>query len=434
MGWGNFGVTTDYTKIPSCNLSDTWCIVGWGVFETISRVIPTEFPVNSSEFHRLRVCRAGFMCCVQAVLGRRGSAEFQRDIRLASRQENVRTWCKITRIQQPCIPSGKRLHNYGKSPCYQWENPLFRLGHFLCRKLLVYQRVMILSITSLIQVDPMATEQMELETLEAGSGRSHGFPNTFPYPKSLVSKCFKWQKFDKWWFPKIGFHKIGFLKLVSIDIYILYIISFHKIGFLKLVSIDIYIYILYIISFHKIGTFHNWFRVPPWFPDVRKAPFMQQVSVDCREAACDAEMWMSCLPSQVWWVAVSCCSFIQWPIRSHLFFFLFSDVFRFFWVGEFGQKKTIVCHQLGHCQQVFFRFRFERMLGLDSLLTPSVAFTVATTRRVISWNGTGTRWPWLKLLIKQVQRFWKQSLGVLVSYVDVSWKQSVDQFWYHIPI
>ena len=28
------------------------------------------------------------------------------------------------------IPSGKRLHNYGKSPCYLWVNPLFRLGHF----------------------------------------------------------------------------------------------------------------------------------------------------------------------------------------------------------------------------------------------------------------------------------------------------------------
>ena len=23
------------------------------------------------------------------------------------------------------IPSGKRLHNYGKSPCYSWVNPLF---------------------------------------------------------------------------------------------------------------------------------------------------------------------------------------------------------------------------------------------------------------------------------------------------------------------
>ena len=22
------------------------------------------------------------------------------------------------------LPSGKRFHNYGKSPCYSWENPL----------------------------------------------------------------------------------------------------------------------------------------------------------------------------------------------------------------------------------------------------------------------------------------------------------------------
>ena len=28
------------------------------------------------------------------------------------------------------LPSGKRLHSYGKSPCYQWVNQLFRLGHF----------------------------------------------------------------------------------------------------------------------------------------------------------------------------------------------------------------------------------------------------------------------------------------------------------------
>ena len=28
--------------------------------------------------------------------------------------------------------------NYGKSPCYQWVNPLFRLGHVQVRKLLVY--------------------------------------------------------------------------------------------------------------------------------------------------------------------------------------------------------------------------------------------------------------------------------------------------------
>ena len=29
----------------------------------------------------------------------------------------------------PLIPSGKRVHNYGKSACFSWENPLFRLGH-----------------------------------------------------------------------------------------------------------------------------------------------------------------------------------------------------------------------------------------------------------------------------------------------------------------
>ena len=29
----------------------------------------------------------------------------------------------------------------GKSPCYQWVHPLFRLGHVQVRKLLNYQRV-----------------------------------------------------------------------------------------------------------------------------------------------------------------------------------------------------------------------------------------------------------------------------------------------------
>ena len=29
----------------------------------------------------------------------------------------------------------------GKSQFYSWVNQLFRLGHFQCRKLLVYQRV-----------------------------------------------------------------------------------------------------------------------------------------------------------------------------------------------------------------------------------------------------------------------------------------------------
>ena len=33
-------------------------------------------------------------------------------------------------IVGPFTWPGKRLHNYGKSPCYQWVNPLFRLRHF----------------------------------------------------------------------------------------------------------------------------------------------------------------------------------------------------------------------------------------------------------------------------------------------------------------
>ena len=73
-------------------------------------------------------------------------------------------------LSTPCngqwmIPSGKRLHNYGKSPCYSWVNhvnQLFRLGHFLCRKLLVYQRVNLLFPMVFLWV-------------------SHGFPMVFPW-------------------------------------------------------------------------------------------------------------------------------------------------------------------------------------------------------------------------------------------------------------
>ena len=40
------------------------------------------------------------------------------------------------------LPSGHDKHfaNWKDPPCYQWVNPLFRLGHFQCRKLLNYQR------------------------------------------------------------------------------------------------------------------------------------------------------------------------------------------------------------------------------------------------------------------------------------------------------
>ena len=46
----------------------------------------------------------------------------------------IRIFPAIINLHLPC---GKPLHNYGKSPC---ENSLFRLGHFLCRKLLVISR------------------------------------------------------------------------------------------------------------------------------------------------------------------------------------------------------------------------------------------------------------------------------------------------------
>ena len=38
------------------------------------------------------------------------------------------------------LPSGKLLRNYGKSPCYSWENPLCRLGHFQVRELWLFTR------------------------------------------------------------------------------------------------------------------------------------------------------------------------------------------------------------------------------------------------------------------------------------------------------
>ena len=38
--------------------------------------------------------------------------------------------CRLTRCGIASIlSSGKHTKNYGKSPCYHWMNPLFRLGH-----------------------------------------------------------------------------------------------------------------------------------------------------------------------------------------------------------------------------------------------------------------------------------------------------------------
>ena len=43
-------------------------------------------------------------------------------------------------ILYPVVPSGKRLHSYGKSPCYSWINPRISMAIFNS-KLFVYQRV-----------------------------------------------------------------------------------------------------------------------------------------------------------------------------------------------------------------------------------------------------------------------------------------------------
>ena len=36
----------------------------------------------------------------------------------------------VLRVNSWDVLSGKRLHNYGKSPCYECHNPIFRLGNF----------------------------------------------------------------------------------------------------------------------------------------------------------------------------------------------------------------------------------------------------------------------------------------------------------------
>ena len=41
-----------------------------------------------------------------------------------------RTCSSCVYMMNKWIPSGEHTKNNGKSPCYSWENPLFRLGHF----------------------------------------------------------------------------------------------------------------------------------------------------------------------------------------------------------------------------------------------------------------------------------------------------------------
>ena len=40
-----------------------------------------------------------------------------------------------------CLPSGKRLHDYGKSPCYQWVNPRFLWSFSSSQTVSHYQRL-----------------------------------------------------------------------------------------------------------------------------------------------------------------------------------------------------------------------------------------------------------------------------------------------------
>ena len=52
------------------------------------------------------------------------------------------TWLSFSWTRWWDVASGKLTVRYRKSPCYQWVNPLFRLGHVQVRKLSTYQRAL----------------------------------------------------------------------------------------------------------------------------------------------------------------------------------------------------------------------------------------------------------------------------------------------------
>ena len=54
-----------------------------------------------------------------------------------------------------CIPSGKRLHNYGKSPFSIRGKTHYFYGHVLCRFLYVYRAGYIHHISSEIPLNPI---------------------------------------------------------------------------------------------------------------------------------------------------------------------------------------------------------------------------------------------------------------------------------------
>ena len=68
----------------------------------------------------------------------------------------------------------------------------------------------------------------------------------------------------------------------------------------------IYVHLCPFMSIYGLGNHHS--TVQRWrMRAISRWSFSRQASVDCREAVCDAEMWMSCLPSQVWPVVTCCC-------------------------------------------------------------------------------------------------------------------------------
>ena len=45
-------------------------------------------------------------------------------VSLKAPEKQAGEFSDLSRFRKVWVPSGKLLHNYGKSPCYQWENPL----------------------------------------------------------------------------------------------------------------------------------------------------------------------------------------------------------------------------------------------------------------------------------------------------------------------
>ena len=78
-------------------------------------------------------------------------------------------------------PSGKRLHNYGKSPCCEWGNLLCRLGHGFNSYAILYQRVNFDLIVSPDEVLFMHFRKMFPWNIIAARARNHEYENRWRY-------------------------------------------------------------------------------------------------------------------------------------------------------------------------------------------------------------------------------------------------------------